>query len=51
MNAQSLGLQLLGLRQGFLQKRKKNSDEWKSRYFVLDEENLSYFINSQVNAT
>jgi hypothetical protein len=38
---------LTGLRQGFLYKRKKKSDDWKSRYFVLDEENLSYFINSQ----
>ncbi|XP_011403042.1 PREDICTED: arf-GAP with dual PH domain-containing protein 1-like [Amphimedon queenslandica] len=38
---------LTGLRQGFLHKRKKKSDEWKSRYFVLDEENFSYFINSQ----
>ena len=39
---------IIGLRQGFLYKRKKKSDEWNSRYFILDTENLSYYINSQV---
>lgn len=37
-----------GSRQNFLYKRKKDSDEWRSRWFVLSHDYLSYYLAYQV---
>lgn len=41
-------LHFVGIRQGTLMKKLRQSDVWKSRWFVLSAEYLSYFKSYQV---
>ena len=38
-----------GIRQGYLFKRKKQCDEWNSRWFVLSADFLTYYKSYQVS--
>ena len=39
-----------GIRQGHLFKRKKQCDEWNSRWFVLSNDSLTYYKSHQVSS-